>query len=74
VDELEVVVLTRDEPEYGLRKGDVGTIVLVHPGEGYEVEFGTYGGETVAVLTLPAQAVRAPGPREIAHVREVPGD
>jgi Domain of unknown function (DUF4926) len=40
-------------------------------GQAYEVEFVTLGGETVAVMTLPADAVRAVTAREIAHVREV---
>jgi hypothetical protein len=35
------VVLTRVLPEHGLKSGNVGTIVLVHPAGGYEVEFMT---------------------------------
>ena len=48
--ELESVVLTTDLTEYGLERGDVGTIVLIHRGgKGYEVEFVALDGETVAV-------------------------
>ncbi|GAB4291985.1 MAG: hypothetical protein Fur0025_27390 [Oscillatoriaceae cyanobacterium] len=40
ITELEQVVLTTDLPEYRLKKGDIGTVVLVHQeGLGYEVEF-----------------------------------
>lgn len=72
IQELDTVVLTRDIPERKLRKGDLGAVVLVH-GEGvsYEVEFVTLGGETLAVVTLPADAVRAVTGQEIAHAREV---
>lgn len=33
VDELDLVVLTVDLPEFGLVAGDVGTVVLVHDAE-----------------------------------------
>ena len=72
IQELDTVVLTRDIPAEGLRKGDLGAVVLVHEnGAAYEVEFVTLDGETLAVVTLPAAAVRATTGREIAHVREV---
>jgi Domain of unknown function (DUF4926) len=70
--ELDTVVLTRDLPEDGLEAGDVGTVVLVHDkSAGYEVEFTSLAGETLAVVTVPVGAVRAAGDREIAHVRQV---
>lgn len=72
IEELSSVVLTSDLPEHGLRSGDIGTVVLIHRGgEGYEVEFTTLGGETLAVVTLPATQVRPVARREIAHVRVV---
>lgn len=68
--ELETVVLADDVPEYGLRAGDLGTIVMVHQGgAGYEVEFVTLEGGTVAVVTLTASQVRPVDPHEIAHAR-----
>jgi hypothetical protein len=68
--ELERVVLTEDMPDQDLRQGDIGTVVLVHRGgEGFEVEFVTLDGETVAVVTLVASQLRPIGRREIAHVR-----
>jgi hypothetical protein len=58
------VVLLRDIPEQGLCAGDVGTVVERHdvPGRetGYSVEFFDMLGNTVAVVTLPASALRTP--------------
>ncbi len=40
-------------------------------GRGFEVEFVTFSGDTIAVVTVDAGQIRALGPREIAHAREV---
>lgn len=69
--ELDSVILTVDLPGHGLRKGYVGTVVLVHLGGGYEVEFTTLKGETIAVVSLSKDQVRAVGRREIAQARAV---
>ncbi len=70
--EMDLVVLTRDLPDRNLRAGDIGTVVMVHRGgTGYEVEFSTLAGQTLAVVTLPGGDVRPVGDREIAHVRRV---
>jgi hypothetical protein len=70
--ELTDVILTCDLPEHGMARGDIGTVVLVHKeGKGYEVEFTTLSGESVAVVTLTANQVRASNAREIAHVRDL---
>jgi hypothetical protein len=72
IQELDTVVLTRDIPEERLRKGDLGAVVLVHDdGAGYEVEFVTLDGQTLAVVTLPADAVRPATGHELPHAREV---
>jgi Domain of unknown function (DUF4926) len=72
INELDVVALSKDWPSDSLKRGDIGTVVHVHAnGKAFEVEFVTLDGETIATLTLPADAVRAIRPREIAHVREV---
>lgn len=70
--EPQEVVLNVDLPEYGFVQGDVGTIALVH-GEhaGYEVEFMTLSGETIAVVTLLPSQIRPIAPQEIAHVRQL---
>jgi hypothetical protein len=70
IQELESIVLAVDLREHGLRKGDVGTVVLVHDPEGYEVEFQTLNGVHLAVVSLSADQVRPVGDlREIAHAR-----
>ncbi len=71
MNELDLIALTRDVPEHRLRAGDVGTVVMLHGHDACEVEFATLTGETLAVLTLPVDAIRPFTPREIAHVREV---
>ena len=67
--ELDSIVLAVDVPEHGLKRGDVGTVVLAHGANGYEVEFMTLDGETVAVVSLASGQVRPVGHREIAHAR-----
>ena len=69
--ELDTIVLNADLPEHGLHRGDLGTVVLVHDHQGYEVEFITLDGETLAVVSLSSDQVRAIGRREIAHARAV---
>ena len=74
IQELEDVILKSDLPQNGLQRGDIGTVVLVHQeGKGYEVEFTTLDGETVAVVTLLASQVRPAHKREIAHAQELAG-
>ena len=69
--ELDVVALARDLPRHGLKAGDVGTVVLVHPGSGYEVEFVTLKGESLAVISLSRRQVRSIKRGEIASARRV---
>ncbi|NOT00327.1 MAG: DUF4926 domain-containing protein [Phycisphaerales bacterium] len=71
ITELESVVLTVDLPDHRLRQGDIGTVVLNHANRGYEVEFVTLGGETLAVVSLAPEQLRPVGHGEIAHVRPV---
>jgi hypothetical protein len=72
IDELDLVVLKRDLPDTRLAAGDVGTVVVVHQqGAGYEVEFTTLSGDTIAVVTLDASDVRPVEAREIVHARAV---
>jgi hypothetical protein len=70
------VILLRDIPEEGLCAGDVGTVVERHdvPGRetGYSVEFFDMLGNTVAVVTLPASALRAPSRADRPAVRSQP--
>ena len=72
IKEHDLVVLTQDLSEEGLRSGDVGTVVHIHEGgRGYEVEFMTLSGETVAVATVMASQVRPVSSRDLVHVREL---
>lgn len=72
IHELESVVLETDIPESGLKRGDIGTVVMLHKGgEGAEVEFVALDGETVALITLRASQIRPIRHREIAHARVV---
>jgi hypothetical protein len=68
------VILTRDIPESGLRAGDVGTLVERHvvagvADDGYSVEFFDMTGNTVAVVTVAASALRLPTPADRPAVR-----
>ena len=73
------VILERSLPDLGLRKGDLGTIVMVHRDaggvhgdtDGFEVEFMTLDGETVGVTTLLPSDVRPIGKWDISHVRQL---
>lgn len=72
IKELDCVALTRDVPEHNLRRGDVGTAVMVHgEGEGYELEFVGYDGQTLALFTAPAAWVRPLRGGDVPHVREL---
>ena len=70
------VVLTQDMPKEGLRAGDVGVIVEHYPAradvpEGYELEVFAANGQTVAVVSVPASAVREATEHEVLSVREM---
>ena len=71
IKELDTIVLTVDLPEHSLKRGDLGTVVLVHDQPGYEVEFLTLDGETLAVVSLFPEQIRPVGRREIAQARVV---
>jgi hypothetical protein len=72
IKELDLVVLTRDLPEYNLMTGDIGTVVHCYKKTGYEIEFVTAEGKTVAVLTLSDKDIRPFEHSEILHTREIP--
>jgi len=72
IQELDQVVLTVDLPEYDLKTGDIGVVVLIHGDHaGYSVEFITLEGETVAVVAVLANQVRSIESREIATARKL---
>ena len=70
IEELSIVALTVDLPDYNLRTGDTGTIVDVPPqGETYVVEFLTLLGKTVAVIEVAQDQIRPVDEQEIASAR-----
>jgi hypothetical protein len=53
MNELDIVILNMDLPEYGLKPGTEGTIVdVLGGGMAYTVEFFTSEGETIEVVTV----------------------
>ncbi len=56
---LDVVALTEDLPERGLRRGQVGTVVEVLAQGAYEVEFSDNDGRTYAMLALRTHQLMA---------------
>jgi hypothetical protein len=71
IHELDTVVLKQDLPAEGLKAGDVGAVVAVYgDGAGYEVEFTTFKGQTVSLVTLEPHLIRPVGERDIIATRE----
>jgi hypothetical protein len=72
IKEHECVVLLQDLPENSLKAGDIGTVVHIHKGRtGYEVEFITLAGQTVAIVTLLPGQLRPISRHDLAHVRDL---
>lgn len=75
--EFDRIVLLNDIPNKKLKKGDIGTIVMLHRKQissgmtGFEVEFFTLDGSTLTVETLSENQIRPVKTNEVAHVREV---
>lgn len=70
------VILLEDMQGPNLVVGDLGTIVEHHPAtneypEGYEVEFFAGNGETLAVVSVPATALRHVTRNDLPYVRQV---
>jgi Domain of unknown function (DUF4926) len=66
---LDTIVLERDLPEHGLRRGDLGAVVEVYEPDGLEVEFVTASGRTAALVTLNAHDVRPVADDDLVSVR-----
>ena len=73
IKELDSVILDINLPNSPLKKGDLGTVVLIYEhGKGYEVEFNTLDGKSIDVVTLLKSQIREIKHKEIAHVRKIP--
>ena len=66
---LDTVVLTKDHKEFGLQRGDLGTVVEVYGPGGFEVEFLTASGKTEALVTLTADDLRPVSDSDLSSVR-----
>lgn len=72
--ELDTVVLDRDLPEHGLRKGDLGAVVNVCPPDLLQVEFVAASGKTQALVDLRESDVRAVSDQDLVAVRSLKRD
>jgi hypothetical protein len=68
---LDAVVLERDLPEHGLRRGDLGAVVDVHGSNVVEVEFVQTSGRTQALVTVDASDVRAAEAHDMVAARKL---
>ena len=66
---LDTIVLDRDIPDHGLRRGDLGAIVEVHEPDAFEVEFVTASGRTAGLVTLNARDIRPVAADDLVSVR-----
>jgi hypothetical protein len=77
IPELAYAVVTRDLPKEGVCAGDVGVVVDVFRDGaggkvlGYTLETFTIDGESIAIVSVPADAVRASTHGDIAAARLV---
>jgi Domain of unknown function (DUF4926) len=69
--ELETVVLERDIPERGLRRGDPGAVVELYEPDGLDVEFVRVCGKTQALVTLHTKDVRGVRDEDLVSVQSV---
>ena len=66
---LDVVVLERDLPAHGLKRGDLGAVVDQFGPDAYAVEFVAGSGRTQALVTLSAGDLRAVSDDDLLAVR-----
>ncbi len=66
---LDTVVLEKDLPDQGLKRGDIGAVVELYDPDGLEVEFVTGAGRTQALVTLKTDDGRSIADNEILAVR-----
>jgi hypothetical protein len=68
-------VLVRDLPEHGLLAGDYGVVVSVHKRDGdvagYTLEIFALNGDTIDIIDVPVDAVRAARGDEVGNARTV---
>jgi hypothetical protein len=70
---LDVVVLEKDLPSKGLKRGDLGAVVELYDADGMDVEFVTASGRTEALITLKPTDVRPVANNDLIAVRTFSG-
>lgn len=68
---LDTIVLEKDLPDHGLKRGDIGAIVELYEPDGVEVEFVKGSGKTQALITLKKTDVRCIADTDILSVRSL---
>jgi len=66
---LDIVVLTRDIPDAGLRRDDLGAIVEVYGPNAFEVEFVAASGRSQALITVTTDDIRHVGDQDLVSDR-----
>ena len=66
---LDVVVLERDLPAHGLKRGDLGAVVETCGPDAVAVEFVAASGRTQALVTLASRDIRAVSDDDLISVR-----
>jgi len=66
---LDVVVLEKELPARGLRRGDLGAVVQLYEPDGLEVEFVKASGRTEALITVNVRDVRPVADDDLVAVR-----
>lgn len=70
IEEHDRVALTVDLPQYHLKAGDLGVVVMIHGNhEAYELELFSADGRTLDVVTVEATQVRPVTHRDVMHAR-----
>jgi hypothetical protein len=69
--ELDTVVLERDLPESGLRRGDLGAVVHIYGDAAIEVEFVRASGRTQALVQLTLTDIRPVHDTDLPAVRTI---
>ncbi len=73
IKEFEKIVLTENLIGTPFIRGDVGTVVLIHPDKKeYEIEFFALDGSTLGVETVSARQIKsANGIKKVIHIDEI---
>lgn len=68
---LDAVVLTRDLPAHGLRRGDLGAVVEIYGADSIGVEFVSASGRTQALVRVAPGDLRPVADDDLVAVRPV---